>query len=40
MNVVNGDDTDLRPYDAQGVVVGLIAKGKARHDTSGFVVNN
>ena len=40
MKVVNGDDTDLRPYDAQGVVVGLIAKGKARHDTSGFVVNN
>ena len=34
------DDTDLRPYDPQGVVVGLIAKGKARHDTSGFVVNN
>ena len=40
MKVVNGDDTDLRPYDPQGVVVGLIAKGKARHDTSGFVVNN
>jgi len=40
MKVVNGDDTDLRPYDSKGVVVGLIAKGKARHDTSGFVVNN
>ena len=40
MKVVNGDDTDLRPYDPKGVVVGLIAKGKARHDTSGFVVNN
>ena len=40
MKVVNGDDTDLRPYDPQGVVVGLLAKGKARHDTSGFVVNN
>ena len=38
LKVVNGDDTDIRPYDAQGVVVGLLAKGKARQDTSGFVV--
>ena len=35
---LNGDDTDIRPYDAQGVVVGLLAKGKAKQDTSGFVV--
>ena len=38
LKVVNGDDTDIRPYDSQGVVVGLLAKGKARKDTSGFVV--
>jgi hypothetical protein len=36
--VVNGDDTDLRFLDPQGVVVGLKAKGKAKRDTSGFTV--
>ncbi len=36
--VVNGDETDLRFLDVQGVIVGLTAKGRARHDTSGFVV--
>jgi hypothetical protein len=35
--VVNGDATDLRFLDDSGVIVGLKAKGKARHDTSGFV---
>ena len=35
--VYNGDDSDLRFLDPQGVVVGLYAKGKARKDTSGFV---
>jgi hypothetical protein len=39
MDCVNGDDTDVRPYDKQGVVVTLYAKGKARKDTSGFVVD-
>ena len=37
--VVNGDESDLRFLDPQGVVVGLKAKGKARQDTSGFVVD-
>jgi hypothetical protein len=37
--VVNGDDTDLRFLDPAGVVVGLKAKGKAKKDTSGFVVS-
>jgi hypothetical protein len=37
--VVSGDESDVRPYDEENVVVGLIAKGRARHDTSGFVVN-
>jgi hypothetical protein len=36
--VINGDDTDLRFLDPKGVIVGLKAKGKAKKDTSGFVV--
>ena len=36
--VINGDETDLRFLDGKGVVVGLKAKGKAKKDTSGFVV--
>lgn len=38
VRVVNGDQDDLRFLDPSGVVVGLKAKGKARRDTSGFVV--
>lgn len=37
--VVNGDDSDLRPLDPQGVIVALYAKGKAKKDMSGFVVD-
>ena len=36
--VVNGDNSDVRDLDDQGVIVGLYAKGKAVHDTTGFVV--
>ncbi len=36
--VINGDDTDLRFLDGKGVIVGLKAKGKAKKDTSGFVI--
>jgi hypothetical protein len=40
--VINGDEHDLRFLDKRGrkygFVVGLTAKGKARKDTSGFVV--
>lgn len=36
--VVNGDESDLRFLDDKGVVVGLVQKGKARKDHSGFVV--
>jgi hypothetical protein len=36
--VVNGDETDLRFLDPPGVVVGLYAKGRAKKDTTGFVV--
>jgi hypothetical protein len=37
--VVDGDKDDLRFLDPKGVVVALYAKGKAKRDTSGFVVN-
>ena len=37
-NVVNGDESDLRFLDRRGVVVGLVAKGRARRDASGFVI--
>lgn len=38
ITVINGDDHDLRFLDRQGgVIVGLKAKGKAKHDQSGFV---
>jgi len=37
--VIDGDESDWRPADERGVVVGLKAKGKARNDfSSGFVV--
>jgi hypothetical protein len=36
--VINGDDTDLRFLDEKQVIVGLKAKGRAKKDTSGFVV--
>ena len=35
--VVNGDESDLRFLDKQGVVVGLIEKGLAKKDLTGFV---
>jgi hypothetical protein len=37
--VINGDETDLRFLDSKRSVVGLYAKGKAKKDTSGFVVS-
>ena len=37
--VIDGDEHDARFTDAgPGVIIGLKAKGKARHDASGFVV--
>lgn len=35
--VINGLETDLRFKDQKNVVVGLLAKGKAKKDQSGFV---
>ena len=36
--VIDGDAHDLRFLDPEGVIVGLKAKGRARHDKTGFVV--
>jgi hypothetical protein len=38
--VIDGDETDLRFLDPPGVVVGLSAKGTAKMDESGFVVDS
>ena len=40
LSVVNGDNTDIRHIDPQNVIVALYAKGKAKKDTTGFVVHN
>lgn len=39
MPVVDGDEHDIRPINPQGVIVALKAKGDAKKDTSGFVVD-
>lgn len=38
--VVNGDLSDLRFLDDKRVIVGLKAKGKAKQDKSGFVIDS
>ena len=38
--VIDGDESDLRFKDPHGVVVGLVEKGNAKKDESGFVVNS
>lgn len=38
IRVVSGDKSDVRHLDDDGVIVGLYAKGKAKTDTTGFVV--
>lgn len=40
LECVDGDDSDIRHMDPQGVVVALYAKGAAKHDTTGFVVDS
>ena len=37
VEVVDGDESDLRFLDKKGVVVGLIEKGLAKKDLTGFV---
>jgi hypothetical protein len=39
MECVDGDDSDIRHLDPQGVVVALYAKGAAKRDYTGFVVD-
>lgn len=36
--VINGDETDLRFLDPHSTVVGLVEKGRAKKDLTGFVV--
>jgi hypothetical protein len=36
--VVDGDKNDLRFLDGKNVIIGLLAKGKAKKDNTGFVV--
>jgi len=38
--VIDGDKSDLFNVKAGKVVVGLVAKGKARKSDSDFIVNN
>ena len=40
LEVINGDEHDMRFLDEDNVVVGLKAKGKAKTDYSGFVIDN
>ena len=40
LSVVNGDNSDIRHLDDNGVIVALYAKGKAKKDNTGFVVHN
>jgi hypothetical protein len=37
--VIDGDESDLRFNDKNGVIIGLKAKGLAKNDTTGFVVD-
>ena len=39
LKVIDGDKTDMRFLDRSNRVIGLKAKGKAKKDTSGFVIN-
>lgn len=38
VKVIDGTETDLRFLDDKCVIVGLVAKGKAKKDTSGFTI--
>lgn len=38
LRVISGEESDIRFNDPKGVIIGLIAKGKAKKDISGFVI--
>jgi hypothetical protein len=40
VNVIDGDETDLRFLDMPNSIVALKAKGKAIKDNSGFVIRS
>jgi hypothetical protein len=40
MESIGGDDSDIRHIEPKKVVVALYAKGKAKKDTSGFVIDS
>jgi hypothetical protein len=40
LKVIDGDKHDMRFLDKSRVVVGLVAKGQGKKDTSGFVIDN
>jgi hypothetical protein len=39
MQCIGGDDSDVRHLEPKGVVVALYAKGQAKRDGSGFVID-
>ena len=39
-SVIDGDKSDIVMLENKGVILGLTAKGKAKKDVSGFVVNS
>lgn len=39
LDIVDGDETDLRFLEPQGVITALYAKGRAKMDGTGFVVD-
>ena len=39
LRVIGGDDSDIRHMDDQNTIVALYAKGKAKKDNSGFVID-
>lgn len=39
LQCIDGDDTDVRHIEPRGVIVALYAKGPARKDQSGFVID-
>ena len=40
VEIISGMEHDFRFMDKKGFVVGLIARGRAKHDTSGFVIDD
>jgi hypothetical protein len=40
LNCVSGDNTDIRHIEAGNIIVALYAKGKAKKDQTGFVVDH